>query len=199
MHAQAHTHAFTHAHTHSRYACMHTCACTHTHTREREHGMYMYIATYTCVHAYTHTYIHMYVSFLPDSEKISQTTMDKYFSRFCCCCCSWQDQCVWSNWKRRLRWWWYFVISQTVLWKIALLCWRPGSQQRFKISLNVFPGDIFWTIQPFVAKHGLVFHHHGPVCLVKRLFCYHQGQSSAHIIKLWLFLLYLQSCWLFCN
>ena len=197
MHAQAHTHAFTHAH--AQQVCMHahTCKHTHTHTREREHGMYMYIATYTC------PYIHTHVCFFPawqweDFPNYNGQGHEQILLMFFC---SWQDQCVWSNWKRKLSWWWYFVIGKTILWKIAiaLLCWRPGSQQRFKISLNVFPGDIFWIIQPFVAKHGLVFHHHGPECLVKRLFCYHQGQSSAHRIKLWLFQLYLQSCWLFCN
>ena len=39
---------------------------------------------------------------------------------------------------------------------------------KFKTSMNVCP--VFLTVEPFVAKFGMVIHHHEPECLAKRLF-----------------------------
>ena len=54
-------------------------------------------------------------------------------------------------------------------------CFVEGSQQMFKITINVCPDSIFWTTEPFKSKLVLVIHHK-PECHAKTLGCYFQGQ-----------------------
>ena len=81
--------------------------------------------------------------------------------------------------------------------KIALLCSMSRSQQRVRSSLNVCLDGIFQTIEPFVAKCGIMIeiHHQEPEYLGKRLFCYHQGQGhdQGSCNQIMMFLLYLQT------
>ena len=46
---------------------------------------------------------------------------------------------------------------------MGLLCSRSRLQQRFEMSVNVCPDDIFWIIEDFVTKFGMVMQHHQPV------------------------------------
>ena len=59
----------------------------------------------------------------------------------------------------------------------GLLCHRSRLQQNFKMSMNVCPGNIFWTAEPFTTKLGMAMHHHEPDCGSKRFVCYLQGQG----------------------
>ena len=47
----------------------------------------------------------------------------------------------------------------------------------------------------------MVVHYHKPECYARGLVCYLQGQSrsEAHVMKIWLFLLYFLNRWSFCN
>ena len=86
--------------------------------------------------------------------------------------------------------------------KIGLLCSGSRSQQRFKMPMNVCPDDIFWTTEHFVTNLAMVMQHHEPVsCGKKLLFAVikMKVKARAHVIKIWLFLLYLLNCWFLCN
>ena len=67
--------------------------------------------------------------------------------------------------------WWHIIVSWLVLWIdcIAVVCWRSGSQQRFKVSLDFYLDHIFSTAELFVTKFGMVMHHHRPERYAKRL------------------------------
>ena len=55
--------------------------------------------------------------------------------------------------------------------KNGLLHSRLRPQRRFKMSVNVCPDDIFWTVEHFVTKLGMVMQHHEPECHAgKRMF-----------------------------
>ena len=67
--------------------------------------------------------------------------------------------------------WFCSIISQSVLWKNWITALGSSSQQRFKMSVNVFLNDIFWTSEHFVTKLGMVMQHHEPECHAgKRMF-----------------------------
>ena len=75
---------------------------------------------------------------------------------------------------------------------------RSRSQQRFKMSVNVCPDDIFWIREHIVTKLA----YHEPECHAER------GRGAvfkvkvtgvAHMIKIWLFLLYFLNCWFLGN
>ena len=63
------------------------------------------------------------------------------------------------------------------------------SQRRFKMSMNVFPGDFFWITEHFVAKFGMVMQHYEPEChaenfvVVVAIFKV-KVTATAHIIKM---------------
>ena len=72
----------------------------------------------------------------------------------------------------------------------ALLRSRSSLQQRFKMSLTVYP-DIFWVIFPFVAKCSMEMHHYEPECHVKN--------AIFKVTVILSFLLCLQHWWSLCN
>ena len=87
--------------------------------------------------------------------------------------------------------WWYIIMEVRVSCeKIALMCSRSWSQHWFETPMNVYPDNIFWLIEDFVAKHTSSW---------AKLFCRKivfanfkvRVTVSAHIIKIWSFLLYL--------
>ena len=51
---------------------------------------------------------------------------------------------------------------------IWLLCSRSNSQQRFKISFDVCPGDIIWTIESFEPNLRWLMHCYEPGCHAER-------------------------------
>ena len=72
--------------------------------------------------------------------------------------------------------------------KNGLLYSRSRSQQRFKMSVNVCPDDIFWILEHFVTKLGVVMQHHKPECPVKKLDYCIQGQGHSEGSKCqWMF------------
>ena len=89
---------------------------------------------------------------------------------------------------------------------MGLLQSRSRSQQRFKMSVNVFPDDIFFfppCVQPFFLIPNLVWW-----CIImsqcvmqKNWFTIFNVKVTAriYIIKIWLYLLYLLNCWSVCN
>ena len=84
-------------------------------------------------------------------------------------------------------------------WKIGLLRSRSRSQWRFKISVNIFPNDIFSTAKHFVTKVGMVIQLHEPeghvdFCFVLVAIFKGKVTSQADMIKIWLFLLYFLNC-----
>ena len=52
-----------------------------------------------------------------------------------------------------------------------MLLSRSSSQERLKIPVIVHLDDIFSAAEPFVARLGVVMHHHGPECHARRLQC----------------------------
>ena len=66
---------------------------------------------------------------------------------------------------------------------------RSRSEQRFRMLVTVCLDDIFWTTERSVTKLGIVMQHHEPEC----------HAEGAHLIKTWLFLLYLLNCWFLGN
>ena len=91
--------------------------------------------------------------------------------------------------------WWHIILSWIVVWKdwIAQLWWRPRSQERFRIPVNVYLDDISSAAEPSVSKLGLVMHYRGPECHARRLVCCLevQGHSEGSYNQIWLFLPYL--------
>ena len=85
--------------------------------------------------------------------------------------------------------WWYIIISQSVLWKIGLLCSRSRSRQNCKMSMTVYPDAVFWFAKPYTTKLSTVVHQHEPNCLRKILVCclQGQGQSGGSCHKRWLY------------
>ena len=70
------------------------------------------------------------------------------------------------------------------------------------MSVNICPGDIFWTTKHFVTKLGMVMLQIEPECHAKqKLFAVFKVTvtARAHIIKILLWLLYLLNCWFFGN
>ena len=63
--------------------------------------------------------------------------------------------------------------------KIGLLFWRSTSQQQKNTpKIHEFcPDDIFWFVDSFTTKLGMVMRHHEPDCLRKRLIFCLQGQG----------------------
>ena len=60
--------------------------------------------------------------------------------------------------------------------KFGLLHSRLRSQQRFRMSVNVCPDEIFWTAEHFAIKLGVVMQHHAPECHAeKKIVRYFQG------------------------
>ena len=51
-------------------------------------------------------------------------------------------------------------------------------QERLKIAMTVHL-DNSSTAEPFVTKHSIVAHHHGPECHAEILVCYCQCQSHS--------------------
>ena len=82
-----------------------------------------------------------------------------------------------------------------------LLHSRSRSQQLFKMSVNVCSDNIFWTMEHFVTKLGVVMQHHEPECHSEKIVCCLQGcgLSKGSYNQIWLFLLYLLNCWFFSN
>ena len=56
------------------------------------------------------------------------------------------------------------------------------------MSMNVCPESMFWIVEPFTTKFGMVMHHCEPECLSERLlFCLQgQGQNKDFMMKIWL-------------
>ena len=84
---------------------------------------------------------------------------------------------------------------------MELLHSRPRSQQRFKMSVNVCPDDIFRIAKHFVTTFGMVMQHHEPescrlfvVAIIKI-----KVTARAHVMKIWLFLQYYLNCWFLGN
>ena len=75
----------------------------------------------------------------------------------------------------------------SVLWKTAL----KGHTVKVQLFTEC-PDNILWTIYCFVAKLFMVMHHHEPECHVKIVFPIFKVRVTvrAHIIKIWLCLLY---------
>ena len=48
------------------------------------------------------------------------------------------------------------------------------------MSINVHLDNVLSTAQPFATKLGMVMHHHGQECHVKRLICYIKGQGHSY-------------------
>ena len=61
---------------------------------------------------------------------------------------------------------------------MGLLHSRSRIQQKFKMSANVCPDDIFWTTEYFVTKPGMVMQHHKPECRVEKFV--HCVQCQGH-------------------
>ena len=63
--------------------------------------------------------------------------------------------------------------------KIGLLFWRSTLQQQKNTpKIHEFcPDDIFWFVDSFTTKLGMVMRHHEPDCLRKRLIFCLQGQG----------------------
>ena len=90
--------------------------------------------------------------------------------------------------------WYYSIVSQSVLWKKGITAFKVRSQERFKMSGNVCPDDIFSmcpivsaqyllncsTIFCVCAELGMVVYYHEVIChaqkLVHSLEC--QGHSE---------------------
>ena len=69
--------------------------------------------------------------------------------------------------------------------KIGVLHSRSRSQQRFKMSVDVCPDDIFWTTEHFVTILGMVMQHHDPECHVgKKLFAIFKVKVTVKLIWL---------------
>ena len=88
--------------------------------------------------------------------------------------------------------------------EIGLLCSRSRSQQNFEMSMNVYPHDIFWIVDPFNTKFGIVMHHHEPdseIVFQKDWFavCKVKVAVEDNLIKVWLFKVYYLNWWSFCN
>ena len=80
-------------------------------------------------------------------------------------------------------------------------CSKSRSYQRFKMLVNVCP-DIFWTAKHFVTKLAMMVQHHEPEYHTekkkkKKLFAIFRVKvkARAHMIRIWIFLLYLMNCW----
>ena len=84
--------------------------------------------------------------------------------------------------------------------KVGLLRSRSRSQWRFKLLMNVYLDDVFWTTEHFVTKPDMIMQHHKPECHADNWFTVFSVKvtARAYVIK-WLFLLYLLNCWLVCN
>ena len=70
--------------------------------------------------------------------------------------------------------WWYIAISWNVAWENWIAVFRSRSWWKFKLPMNVCLADVFWTSEPFVAKIGIVMHHHELECRAKRMVGYFQ-------------------------
>ena len=85
---------------------------------------------------------------------------------------------------------------------MGLLCSRSRSQWWFEMSVNVSVDNIFWITAHFVTKFGMVMQHHQPESyghfVVVAIFKV-KVTARAHIIKIWLFLLYNLNCWFLGN
>ena len=85
--------------------------------------------------------------------------------------------------------------------KTGLLRSRLTSNRRLKLSVIICPDDIFWAAKHFVTKRGMVTQQQNePECHVKqKLFAVFKVKvtARAHVIKIWLWLLYLLNCWFF--
>ena len=94
--------------------------------------------------------------------------------------------------------WWYSITCQTVLWKKICFVVVTAKGQKFIECLD----DILWTRYLFGAKPSMVnCIIMSQIALQKDCFATIKVQARvrAHIISMWSFLLYLQSCWSFCN
>ena len=89
--------------------------------------------------------------------------------------------------------------------KTGLLHSRSRSQGRFKMSVNVCPGDIFWITEHFVTKFGMVMQYHqkkkchAEIFVVAVAIFKVKVTARAHIIKILLFVLYFLNCWFLGN
>ena len=61
--------------------------------------------------------------------------------------------------------------------KIGLLCSRSQSQRRFKMLVNVWLDDIFWTAEHFVTRLYMMMQQHEPKCHEEN-FCFFGVLSS---------------------
>ena len=78
--------------------------------------------------------------------------------------------------------------------KIGLLFSRSRSQQGLICSKYDSFYYIFWTVDPFATKMGLVVHYHKPKCLMEKLECCVQGQGHHKISKChWMFVQMISS------
>ena len=87
---------------------------------------------------------------------------------------------------------------------MRLLRSRSRSQRRFKISVNVCPGDVFWLTEHFVTKFSMVMHHHEPEChaeIILFLFfaVFKVKSQRGPIWSKYDFLLYFLNCWFLSN
>ena len=63
---------------------------------------------------------------------------------------------------------------------IGLLCSRSRSQPVLHLSVKVSLDDIFWIVEPFVTKPGMVIRHYKPECHVHKMGRHLQGQSHSN-------------------
>ena len=74
--------------------------------------------------------------------------------------------------------------------KIGLLHSRSSLQWRFILSTIVCLDNIFWTVEHFVTKFGMMMHHHEPECHVgKKLFAAFKVRVTARadMTEIWPF------------
>ena len=69
------------------------------------------------------------------------------------------------------------ILSKSVLWRSWIVVFKVKVTAKFQNISECYPDDIFWIIELFTTKDGIVMHHYEPDCLPKRsIYCF-QGQG----------------------
>ena len=92
---------------------------------------------------------------------------------------------------------WYSIISRSVLWENGIAVFMVKVIVKVKIVSECLSGQ--YLLNHFVRQTCMVMQHHKPKCHAEKLVHCVQCQARAFVIKIWLFLLYLLSCWSVCN
>ena len=68
--------------------------------------------------------------------------------------------------------------------KTELLCSRSRPKQRYNISMNVRPDDVFCKAEPFAGKLGTMMHHNKLKCQTERLVYDLQGHGQSQTMTI---------------